>query len=192
MRKRQIEDKSCKENKQQLGQMKRGGADAKGNTKVAASSLIRISNRTNLRWQQRACQIRSWPSRAENLPVLGAKSRNSSSQTASWGLCVYMSVSMCAITAACKPSSSPLITAARLFPACPPWDVTLPLNEKWQLKHSLKALQIKTCWQGWRSAVHHGAGAREVRGHRNCLICPLGMESGVKVMMAVLRPSTSG
>lgn len=118
--------------------MKMGKTDAKGNNaKVAASSLIRISNRTNLRWQQRACQIRSWPSRAENLPVLGAKSRNSSSQIASWGLCVCiyarMSGSVCAITAACKLSSSPLITAARLFPACPPswchsptkWEVTI-------------------------------------------------------------------
>lgn len=49
-RKRQIEDESCKGNKQQLGQMKMGKTDAKGNNaKVAASSLIRISNRTNLR-----------------------------------------------------------------------------------------------------------------------------------------------
>lgn len=50
MRKRQIEDESCKGNKQQLGQMKMGKTDAKGNNaKVAASSLIRISNQTNLR-----------------------------------------------------------------------------------------------------------------------------------------------
>lgn len=50
MRKRQIEDESCKGNKQQLGQMKMRKTDAKGhNAKVAASSLIRISNRTNLR-----------------------------------------------------------------------------------------------------------------------------------------------
>lgn len=50
MRKRQIEDESWKENKQQLGQMKMEKTDAKGNSaKVAASSLIRISNRTNLR-----------------------------------------------------------------------------------------------------------------------------------------------
>lgn len=123
MRKRQIEDESCKGNKQQLGQMKRGGNRCKRKHKSGCKFInqnfksdklemtaARLSNQ--IMAQQSGEPPGAWSQKQEQLIA------NSFLGT----VCVYarMSVSVCAITAACKQSSSPPITAARLFPACPP------------------------------------------------------------------------
>ncbi len=63
VKKRQIEDKLAREGRRRGGRTQQQQQQQRQKHKVAPSSLIRISNWTNSRWQRCACQIRSCPGR---------------------------------------------------------------------------------------------------------------------------------